>query len=159
MFQDEGCPSICSEFFEDQEHTIAEIHHEERLVAIQGCFLIPPNQQEPIFHYFQDPVENSLQPVVKVNVAAFIDEGDQFQHIGKSTVWNEVCFPILNHPEKHMFHAFHDPLLSLLQSSVEEEFFKFFNTGVESIWNIELPIFFFSCLLKESVSMIQVSSH
>lgn len=145
--------------FENQEHTLPKIHNEERLVAIEGCFLIPTNQQEIIFHDFQDPVENSLQPVMKVNIATFVDEGDQFQRIEKSTVWNEVCFPILNHLEKHMLHTFHDPLLSLLQSSVEEEFFNFVNIGVESICNLEFPSFCFVFLLKENASKIHISSH
>lgn len=53
LFQDETCPSIRLEFFEDQEYTLAEIHHEEQLVGIEGCFLIPLNQQETFFSIFR----------------------------------------------------------------------------------------------------------
>ena len=52
LFQEETGSSICSEFFEDQEHTLAEINHEEQPIAIERCFLIPLNQQVLIFHDF-----------------------------------------------------------------------------------------------------------
>ena len=62
----------------------------------------------------EDPIASLLQPVMKVDVATFIDEGDQFQHIEKPLIWKEVCFPVLNYPENLMFHFLHDPLVSLL---------------------------------------------
>ena len=56
--------------------------------------------------------------------------GNQFQHIDKPTLWNKVCFPTFNHWKDHMLHAFHDLVVNLFHSSVEEEFSKFVNTGI-----------------------------
>ena len=68
-----------------------------------------------ISHDFEDPISIFLHLVMKVDVATFIDEADQFQHIDKATVWKEVFFPILNHPERIMLHVLHEPLVSFLQ--------------------------------------------
>ena len=57
------------------------------------------------------------------------------------------------------FQIIEDPFNDLLQSIGKMYFLVFMDH--EHIFNgqLELPIFCFFCLLKESVSMIQVSSH
>jgi hypothetical protein len=72
-------PFTCSEFCEDQEHTLVEFHYEEREDSRKEGALFPPDQQEVNFHVFQDPVASLLQPTVKVIIATFIDDGDHFQ--------------------------------------------------------------------------------
>lgn len=84
---------------------------------------------------------------------------NQFQHIDKLALWNKVCFTAFNHRKDLMLHALHDPLVNLLQSSVEKEFSEFVNTCIGSNGKVEFPLSFLFCLLKEYVSRIQVSSH
>ena len=79
---------------------------------------------------------------MKKKIALIPFVGNHFQHIDKPTFWNKVCFPTFNYPEDHMLHAFHDPLVSLLQSSVEEEFSKFVNIGIGFSGKVELLLLF-----------------
>ena len=81
FFQEEICSSVCSEFFENQEHTLTEVHYEERSESREKDTLFL--QQEVNLHVFQDPMENLLQSAVqsavKVIIAVFSDEGDHGQ--------------------------------------------------------------------------------
>lgn len=85
-------------------------------------------------------------------------DGNQFQYIDKPALWNKVCFIAFNHPEDLMLYAFHDPLVSLLQSSIQEEFTQFVNACIGSSGKVELPLSFFFCLLEESVTKIQLAT-
>ena len=88
LFQEEICPSICSEFFEAHEHTFTEAHDEGRseFEAKDTLFF----QQEVIvanLHVFHDPLESLLQPAVIVFIVVFSDEGDHGQ----------LCFRMLSY--------------------------------------------------------------
>ena len=77
FFQEEICSSTCSEFFEDQEHTLTKVHYEDRSESREKDTLFL--QQEVNLHVFQDPLANLLQSAVKVIIAVFSDEGDHGQ--------------------------------------------------------------------------------
>ena len=85
FFQEEICSPTCSEFFEDQEHTLTEVHCEERSESREKDTLFL--QQEVNLHVFQDPVTNLLQSAVKVIIAIFSDEGDH----GQLCFWMPSC--------------------------------------------------------------------
>ena len=61
LFQEEICSPTCSEFFEDQEHTLIEVHYEERSDSREKGTLFLLDQKEVNFHVFEDPVESLLQ--------------------------------------------------------------------------------------------------
>ena len=77
FLEEEICSSTCSEFFEDQGHTLIEVQCEERSVSKEKDTLL--FQQEVNLHVFQDPMENMLQTAVKVIITVFNDEGDHGQ--------------------------------------------------------------------------------
>ena len=56
LFQEEIFSPTCSEVFDDQEHTLAKVHYEERSEAREKGTLFLLDQQEVNFHVFQDPV-------------------------------------------------------------------------------------------------------
>jgi len=74
FFEEEICSSICSEFFEDQEHTLI---YEERAESREKDTLF--FQKEVNLLVFQDPMVDLLQSTVKVITAVFSDEGDHGQ--------------------------------------------------------------------------------
>ena len=54
------------------------------------------NDKEHLEHLtIVDNEEKQLSP--------FLFKENLFQHISKEAVWNEVCFPVTNHPEELMF--------------------------------------------------------
>ena len=77
FFEKEICTSTCLEFFEDQEHTLIEVHNEERPESREKDTLF--FQQEVNLHVFQDLMADFLQSAVKVIIAVFSDEGDHGQ--------------------------------------------------------------------------------
>jgi len=74
FFEEEICSSICSEFFEDHEHTLI---YEERPESREKDTLF--FQQKVNLHVFQDPLANLLQSAVEVIIVVFSDEGDNGQ--------------------------------------------------------------------------------
>ena len=78
FFEEEIGSYICSEFFEDQEHTLI---YEERPESREKDTLF--FQQEVNLHVFQDPMADLLQSAVKVIIVGFSDERDH----GQSCVW------------------------------------------------------------------------
>ncbi len=73
LFQEEICSSTCSEFFEDQEHTLSGVHDEGRSESRENATLL--FRQEERLHVFQDPMADLLQSTMKVIIAIFSDEG------------------------------------------------------------------------------------
>jgi len=112
-----------------------------------------------------DEIQEDLELLYIVNVenakqcALISFKGNQFQYINKKAVWNKFCFPAFDHQEDIMLHDFHDYSLSLLQSSIQGEFFRFVNTGFGYRIKVEFPSSFVFCFLKEIVSRNQSSSH
>jgi len=74
FFEEEIFSSICSEFFEDQEHTLIY----EKISASQEKDTLFLQQEENLI-FFHDPMENLLQSTVKEIIAVFSDEGDHGQ--------------------------------------------------------------------------------
>jgi len=74
LFEEEIHSSTYSEVFEDQEHTVTEVHYEERAESREKD--ISFFQQEVNFHVFHDAMANLLQLAVKVIIVVFSDEGD-----------------------------------------------------------------------------------
>lgn len=60
LFQEDIFSPLCSETFKDYEHTLVEVHCEERSDSREKGTLFLLDQQEVNFHFFQDPVANLL---------------------------------------------------------------------------------------------------
>ena len=80
LFQEEICSSTCSEFFEDQEHTLSEAHDEGRSeFETKDTLFFQQEVAMSSLHVFQDPMAYLLQSAVKVIIVVFSDEGDHGQ--------------------------------------------------------------------------------
>ena len=66
---------------------------------------------------------------------------------------------VVDHQEKVVIREFQDPFVDLLQSSREMSFIEFMEHVYMFSAHLEWHTFCFFCLLKESVSVIQISSH
>ena len=67
------CSPTCSEFFEDQEHTLVEVHYEKRSNSREKSTFFIPDQREVNFLDFQDPFDSILQALEKINVVSFVN--------------------------------------------------------------------------------------
>ena len=77
LFQEEICSSTCSEFFEDQEHTLSEAHDEGRSeFGTKDTLFFQQEVAMSRLHVFQDPMATPLQSTVKMIIAVFSDEGE-----------------------------------------------------------------------------------
>ena len=80
FFQEEICPSICSEFFEAHEHTFTEAHDEGRSkFEANDTLFFQQKVAMSSLHVFQDPMADLLHPAVIVFIAVFSDEGEYGQ--------------------------------------------------------------------------------
>ena len=80
LFQEEICPSICSEFFETHEHTFTEAHEEGRSeIEVKDTLFFQQEVVMSSLHVCQDPMADLLQPAVKVIIVVFNDQGDHGQ--------------------------------------------------------------------------------
>lgn len=113
-----------------------------------------------IFEEIQEHSENltTMDNNKEKQFSPILFKENQFQHITKRTVCNEVCFPILNHPEDLMLHNFHDPLVSSLQSLVKRDFSRFINATIGSSEKLSCHFFnLFFRLKKWKANFSQVS--
>ena len=80
LFQEEICPSICSEFFEAHEHTFTEAHEEGRSeIETKDTLIFQQEVAMEKLHVFQDPMAALLQSTVIVFIAVFSDKGENGQ--------------------------------------------------------------------------------
>jgi len=87
LFQEEICPSICSEFFEAHEHTFTEAHEEGKSeIEVKDTLFFQQEVAMSSLHVFQDPMADLLHPAVKVIIVVFSDEEDHGQ----------LCFRMLS---------------------------------------------------------------
>ena len=91
FFQEEIFSPTCSEFFEDLEHSLAEVNYENRSYLREKSTLFIPYQREVIFLDFQDPFDTLLQALEKMNDVSFVNISLGFNFYYEFPTYTSLC--------------------------------------------------------------------